>query len=486
VSTVRERQARLPLIVVLAAVVAGALLVGNPASSEPAPSASTVDAVAAPVPGTRSTVWYCPGFPGRAGARSDIYLTNLGDAPATAAVTALVDGGDPVRTPVEVAAGTVTRVEPGALAPGAGATLVEIFAADVVVEEGLAGSDTLAVGPCASDAANRWYFAAGTTVRGVEDWLVLLNPFDEAAVVDVTLLTDTGVQDPAGLTALDVPARSRLVLPVHQLSLRQPLVAMDVRARGESRVVAAQSLVYGPDSGRTGVTLTLGAVARANRWQLADGYGLEGSARTVGIVNPGRVDSEVDVLVVSSDAEVTVDPLTVAVGRRGAVSIQLGGCGEQPAPACVPVPNNVGYSVLVSTTTDVPVVVQDLATYTNGDLFTGAASTLATSAPARRWLFGRAAFSGARSVYLVLVNPGSADAVAGVALVIGGTRAEPDGLQQLTLPPGRRVRVAIDASQLGDGAIVVDADAPIVAERVATKPDEITSTPGIPVRGTAS
>ncbi|HEX5616074.1 MAG TPA: DUF5719 family protein [Acidimicrobiia bacterium] len=474
------RRARLPIVVTVLAVVGMAWIVGDGASvDERATGSAASDAVAAAAPGTRSTVWYCPGFPTRDGATAAVSLTNFDDVDASGAITALVDGGEPVREPVDVPAGEIVRVT---RETDVGATLVEVFSDAVVVEEALIGPDVFVVAPCASTASDQWYFAAGTTVRGVEHFLVLLNPFDEAAVVDVTLLTDSGVQRPDSLRALDVAGGSRLVLPVHAASLRQPLVAMVVRARTGGRVVAAQSIVFGGDSGRRGVTRALGAVTPALRWQLADGRVEAGGRRSVAIMNPGDIDTEVDVQVVPTDPDVVVDPVTVTIGRSDVVAMQIGGCSEPPAATCIPVARGVDYSVLVTATLDVPVVVQDLATFTDAGPFTGAVSTLATREPARVWTFGRSAFRDQRASYLSVVNPGAEPTTVSVTLVVDGAAVEPAELQGVELPPGRRVRLPIGALGLGDGGIRVESAAPVVVERVAIRPDGITRVAGIPAR----
>jgi hypothetical protein len=52
------------------------------------------------------------------------------------------------------------------------------------------------------------------TGPGAEHDLALFNPFGDDAIVDVTFLTDTGVQQPDDLQAVVVPRRSRITIPV--------------------------------------------------------------------------------------------------------------------------------------------------------------------------------------------------------------------------------------------------------------------------------
>ena len=74
---------------------------------------------------------------------------------------------------------------------------------------------------CTRTAAPDWYFASGTTVDGSQHDVLLFNPFGDDAIVDVSFITDTGTQEPAGLQALVIPRRSRVTIPVQDSVLRQ-------------------------------------------------------------------------------------------------------------------------------------------------------------------------------------------------------------------------------------------------------------------------
>src|SRR5436190_8331573 len=111
-----------------------------------------------------------------------------------------------------------------------GPLVVEPFTSDVVVSAGLETGDTLTAVPCASTASTDWYFAAGTTVRGVAQWLVLEDPFAADARVDIVLRTDAGLQELPSLSGLDVPGRSRVVIPIHDQAVRRDRVSVEVHA----------------------------------------------------------------------------------------------------------------------------------------------------------------------------------------------------------------------------------------------------------------
>ena len=95
---------------------------------------------------------------------------------------------------------------------------------------------------------------------------MLFNPFGDDAIVDVSFLTDTGMQEPAGLQALVVPRRSRITIPVQDSVLRQTRVAAHVHARA-GRVVAEQTQIFDDvdvdGTTRNGIALSAGATSPA-------------------------------------------------------------------------------------------------------------------------------------------------------------------------------------------------------------------------------
>jgi hypothetical protein len=294
------------------------------------------------------------------------------------------------------------------------------------------------------------------------------------------LLTDTGVQRPLALQAVDVPAGSRVVLPVHEAALRQPEVAVVVRTRAGGRVVAAQVLRFGAASGRRGVARGLGVTTLGETWMLADGDGRRGTVRDLAIANPGSVDSEVDVRVLAQ-GDVAIEPRTIAVPARSLVTLRIGGCGGEATPSCLPMPSGVEYGLVVSTTLSVPVVVGDLLTATGAEAG-GASGELATRRAATEWRLARGAFAAQRSAHLSVMNPG-ADVVHASVTVVADGRARPlAGGGSVEIAPGRVVRVPLEPGGEAASALLVESDGPIVVERVVVQPDDVTRSTGIPRR----
>ena len=242
---VARRTFRLPIILVVGALVAGAIYLdqtapeasgarAQAAAAAAAAAAATIQGPTIPRADSLSTAWYCAEGTSSANGRADetVVIGNLSTATVGATVTVMPGGSQaPVSKRLQVGgfgqarvhiADVLATVEPG--------VIVEVFGGPAVVEHELTGNGDVAVGPCARDAAPDWYFAAGATARDAQEFLALFNPYGDDAIVDVTFLTDAGVQAPEAFQGLVVPRRSRVTLAVADEVRRQDHVAAFVHA----------------------------------------------------------------------------------------------------------------------------------------------------------------------------------------------------------------------------------------------------------------
>ena len=459
---------RMPIVVVLVAAALFAVVAGNAHSpAEPAPR-SPDGASEMPVSGTNSSAWFCPGVPSSISLSAQtVTISNIGSQPASTAVTVYPDDGSaPVTKPADVGAHAVVRIARADLGP-AGGVVVEAFSRDVVVEFGVESSEQFALGPCASVASKRWYFAAGTTGnfqagtsgRPVQEWLALFNPFGTDARVEVTLRTNEAVPDV--LQKIDVPRRTRVLVPIHDRAVRKPRVAVAAHAT-VGQVVAAQTMVFGRQSGFTGITMSLGAVKTSPTWSFGYGAATRGSTTYVAVVNPGLIDTEVDVSVTAANA-----PVTVPVKRDAVVWVKIGGCTTPPAPDCIPVRANTAYVTTVSSDSDNPVVAEQLTFMSDESPSEGVATMMGTPAPARTGVFALGGTARSTSGVLAIANPGAAALTADVTIDRGGRAEKPAGAQRIALDPGQ-VKT-LDLKKLlasGDGALVVTATDGVVVSRM--------------------
>ncbi len=211
VTTARASR-RLPILVLIAVAIVAGVVAGTSKSPTASSPVEAVEATQLPAHDAVSTAWYCPGLPSAFPMKNQTFtLSNLGATPVQASVTVHPDDGSaPVTETVAVPHASVRTFERKTLP--AGPLVVEPFSPDVMVSAGLESDDRLATVPCATTAAKDWYFAGGTTVRGVTQWLVLEDPFSADARVDVTLRTDAGL---AGTAVIDGARRARPVARDH-------------------------------------------------------------------------------------------------------------------------------------------------------------------------------------------------------------------------------------------------------------------------------
>jgi hypothetical protein len=458
---------RLPLVLVLVIVAIVAIIAGN-ADPDPAPAAAKVDQAATlPTAGTRSSAWFCAGLPAAIPLEEQtLTVSNVGTESGDAIVTVLPDDGSPaLAQTIATPAGSVSRVPRAQLGP-AGGLSVEAFSRDVAVEFGAESPSDLALGPCASAANAEWYFAAGTTGnyeanttgRPVEEWLILFNPFGTDARVDVTLRTNAAV--PEQLAPIDVPRRMRVLVPIHEETVRTAQVAVAVHAT-VGRVVAEQSMIFGPSSGYTGLTSSLGAVAPAPVWTFADGSATPGTRTVIAVANPGVVDTEVDVIVTAA-----ATPLTVPLKRDAVVWIQIGGCGDPPVEGCVAVPDDAPYAASIVTDADTPVVAEQFAFYASDTVGEGVATMMGSPVAVRQALLAHAGVAPGRTAVIAVANPGAVAATVSVGIVRGGATERPPDMQDVAVGPGQRVEFSLTNALGGtEGAVVVDATGPVVVGR---------------------
>jgi Family of unknown function (DUF5719) len=224
---------RLGLAIVTVAVVAGGALVLD--RTQPPSRAGLAPRVAS------SGAWLCP-HGGGGGWTTDLYVANPGAGQVEVRVTSLSSRRAEPPAQYSVAAGAGLRIE-GASSDGAAASYIEYFggwiAAGWVTHAGNQASG-VAAEPCAPEPGTRWLAPDGTTEKGEDATLVIMNPFDVDAVVDVTVLSAQRAPiRESSLTNLRVaPHRSRFVR-LNGVSADEPVAAAQIDAHAGRVAVAS-------------------------------------------------------------------------------------------------------------------------------------------------------------------------------------------------------------------------------------------------------
>jgi len=472
---------RLPFVVALLALVVIAMLAGNASAR----SSSRANTGAAPAIGA-SGVWFCPGLPASLQhGPGRVTFANLGTDAADITVTDLPDSGNAATTTFTVGAeSTVTKTRDSLGPPGS--LTVESFGGSVVVEEGIESATANASAPCASSTQTRQFFAAGSTTRGVHQSVVVENPYASDAKINVTLRTSAGVIQPDAYQGYDISRRSRIVIPVDTVAVRQDRVAVEVDATTGS-IVATQTLQYTADAGVPGVTVALGAASPSDHWTFPANFVLAGTTTWVAITNVGGDDALVDVQA-APDKNVTVAPAAITVAQDAVTWLQVGHCGAQSGNtqsenSCLAVPERLPFVLTARAERGGSIVAQLLIRGRDKTSPVSVDAPLGIVDPARRVAYARSRVTGVTSTSLSVYNPSSVAAQVSVSLVANGRTNRPKALQSISVGPGRRANIVLPAVQKGpDAAIVVDADQPVFVARTIVTHNSVAYSAGVDLR----
>ncbi len=516
------RSPRLPALLLIAGAVAGGLVLAS--SDDPAASPSrsagdgTVEAgVAMPAArpaGSLSSTWYCAGGTGEPDSLADhtVLIENVGDEPLTAAVTVLAgEVAPPLAAPEPPAPGattttstptsttttstTTTAAEPTTTAapipvpeahqvelPPRSRTdvrlgdlveaqlvsaVIEVAGGEVAVEHTVVGDLGRSTAPCATTAAETWTFPWGSTLRGNRELLIFMNPFPEAATVDVTFATDEGVRDTRRFEGFPIPARSVVGAFIDQDVQRRALVAAHVEVRS-GRIVADRIQTFDGTDGRRGMTLGLGAPVPAEVWVFPNGGVGRGVGEQVVVFNPTEEVAEVEVEVRPErpGEQGVPEPFSLTVPPRRFSMVALH--REERIAQRVP------YSIFVRSLNGVPVVAERALWAREPSARFGVTATLGAPLGAGKWSLPAGTTTDEVGERVTLVNLSDDDARVTVTALDAGEAVVLEGLQDVVVPPAGRLALRVaDYIEREQVPLVIEADQPIVVERELVRIDGI-------------
>ncbi|MFP5298532.1 MAG: DUF5719 family protein [Actinomycetota bacterium] len=414
---------------------------------------------------------FCLGLPG------DDEVGAVGDAAVAASGTSTEQisiGSEPSQAEPEVVRGGVleqTVREPGALQMiGYGATAMA--SSSLRLESPLAG---MASANCSRDASMQWLFPAGSSEQGFNEWIVLLNPFRDEAVVRVDLLTADGPRTKSQLSDVSVPSGGMQVLKMNDYILQQDVLGVRVVA-GRGRVVAWKSMFAQAEGMSPGVGTTLGARQGATDWYFPVGAIGPGAREVLSILNPSDDEAIVTVSLTATEGAVQppADLVEFTMPAETTTDIDLSSAFKKQDLG--------GVSVSIRSVNEVPIVAERSLWYSD-EGFKGFATELGASQGARAWWVGSAATSSDRDS-LVLLNTSGSEATVQITLMTPkGQPIEGGLLADITVPAGGRTRVDLDDLVDGTSVALVTSDTEVVAERVvySSATEDVATIMGIPL-----
>jgi hypothetical protein len=171
---------------------------------------------------------------------------------------------------------------------------------------------------CPAPTTEAWFVGGASTLGSLTE-LMLVNPGEVPALVDVTVWTATGPADPRPGRSLPVPARSRLVVPLDRLAPDREQLALHVRT---TRGQVAPALRVVRSDGRTPLGNDwVPAGLPPTRDLLVPGFPDGPGRRTALLANPGPDDARVGLALLTADGEVPLEPVPVPAGTSVAVDL---------------------------------------------------------------------------------------------------------------------------------------------------------------------
>lgn len=346
-----------------------------------------------PEPTTSSGAWLCPHGGGSKDWAVTLEVANPGEATATVRVTSL--GTE------RPAAAKTYQVEPGATiaipAPArerAAASYVEYFGSWVAVGwvayagggQGRTAAETgVAAEPCTSGASGRWFSADGTSVEGEDAYLIVMNPFDAPAIIDLVMYTKAGAPVRLGKwTGLPLaPHRSTAFLLSEEVVDEEALGAEVDVSRGR---VAVASL--GVSTGSGGIRSAIGVAGDPPLRTYLPVAG-KGGRSTLVVLVPGPDPTTFDATLLSGGVPQPADALTDQ--RQGAQSAEIAEVLSD------------GASTIDVVATGQGVVVARRS----AGLVNDTGSTAGVRGPASRWVVLPTVACDENTPGLALVNPGN-------------------------------------------------------------------------------
>ena len=454
---------RAPLMVGLVLVLVAGLVadraVARSSSPPPTPTGPTMPTMAPD--GALSATWFCPGATGAANGVADgrIVIANPADGDLTGTVTVFPLQGQAQVLAVRVPARRRLTVRPGDVVSAAwDASLVQLDGSQGLVEQQISTSLGESSSPCASQASDRWYFAAGSTNPGSQMLLSLFNPFPADAVVDFDFATDTGRSTPSDLQGVVVPAQGLLIVDVGQHVRRRAVVSTTITAR-RGRIVADRIQLVGvgqPQGQPQGATLTLGSPVATVQSLFPDGNADAGVDERYELYNP--TDHEADVQLALLLDRGSADPFQLVVAAHDRVTVHVNAESR--------IPHGVAHAGVVTSTNGVGIVAERVVTAGPPSARRGISDLLGATGASTRWVFPVGSTSKAQDEWLVAFNPGSTTTQVSVTALVAGQSVQVPDLQAIALPGGSRVAIRLgDHVSPGGMVIAVDARAPVVVER---------------------
>ncbi len=457
-----RRVARLPVLLLIVAVVVGAALIDRRPTA--VSTAAVIDAMPVAAPrGALSSSWFCAGAMGQPARMADgqLVIANGSDRAVHGTVTLIPSQGAPVTRNLQVGPKDQVVVPEAAPAPYLGA-IVDLDGGQAAVQQVVSGTQGTSSSACATTGAGSWYFAAGTTQENTTLSLTLLNPFPEDAIADLSFTTEQGSEAPADFQGIVIPARGLVGVDLGSHLRRRASIAAAVKVR-VGRVAAFETQVVAPQPQGTqaagtappwppGISLVLGAPSVGRAWWWANGITADGMTEKYVIYNPGPAEARVG-LAVDLD-QGSADPFQLNIDPHSVTEVVTNSESR--------VPKAIGHGAKLTVISGAGVVAERVVQAVSPSPQTGIAREPGARLLTRDWLVAPGSGTGTTTMSVSIYNPGPSPVRVTIAAVSGGSETPLGGQSSTEIPGHHRVVASVTAV---NQAVVVHASGGVTVER---------------------
>jgi Family of unknown function (DUF5719) len=414
--------------------------------------------------------WFCPGVPasGEDGVGGEVVVSNRNGEQLAGRFTLLTPEGAGETQAFNVGAWAQTTIDVDAFvtAPFVG-VVVELDGGLGFVEQRALHPAGDSVSACANDTSDSWYLADGFTVDGSVETLILSNPYDDAAIAQLSFATERDEASPAAFQGFTIPPQSVKSIPIAELGNRdEPVIAVEVTTTS-GRVVLGRAQHY-TGGGRLGYDVTLAAPAPRDQFWFADGERGDGITETFSIYNPTESDVSVDAIFLGLPIDASFgafEPIVVP-SRRVVVFDPF----SDESAGTIP---DGRHSVVFGTSAQ-SIVVERVLTRPAGD---SVATSIVLGAPPRKDGFVATAWhigigpSVPTEGAIVVYNVDNVDGTVTVDAIGRGGPTPVDGLADIPIGAGAVLTIDLDSPEALGAELIVRSTNRIFVERLLPRGD---------------
>ena len=398
-------------------------------------------ALGAPQP-KPATEWYLAEGSTNGGFETWVLIQNPGSVGTTAQVTYMTPADEVPGPPVALAPRSRVSINVADTVPNEWSVSTRVTADQPIIVERSCywnnrkgGHESIGV----TNPSSTWYLAEGSTAGGFETWVLIQNPNNENATVQLTYMTPTG----------EVPGQQMLLAPNSRYSINVADTmpnewSISTKVTADNLVIAERSMYW---NNRQGGHDSIGVTSPSSSWYLAEGATNGGFETWVLVMNPGATQAFAQVTFMTPAGEKPGTTLGLEPGTRESLNVANF------------VPNE--WSVSTSVTSDEPVIVER-AVYWNNRI--EGHESIGATLPARTWYLAEGSTNGGFETWVLIQNPLTTGTSIQVSYMTpGGEKPGPS----FAIGPESRVSINVADTVNNEWSVStrVTATEPVIVER---------------------